>query len=707
MNDNNMVAQQIEALGVRTFSSTEMALNLLGLMTPSIVHLSEDGPVYADLAGGMGKLRDLHVVTKRIRDDLTAKATRLQLIHQDRLASLEPNLKKKSVLAKKKANFNFGFGLPVKPHSSVTEGVNAKALRELLDLAKTVVVTGYGEVGPFGGSRTRWEIESEGKLSLEGCIELAWIMGLVRWDPTKSNPNGPFGGAWIDVASGTLLADTDIKAKYEEHILKHTGIRLIEPGSFGYDPASKGLLQEIVLQEDLGPIEMSQAEAQAFQLRHKEGDLILEQKGDQCLVRFKAGCTMFVPKALQMDRFVSGQLPTGWDAARYGVPKDIIDQVDPVTLYVLVSTVEALVSAGITDPYEFYQYVHLAEVGNTMGGGMGGMVAQRNIYRDRFLDSATVKSDVLQESFINTMPAWINLLLLSSAGPIKTPVGACATAVESVEIGVDTILSGKAKIVLVGGYDNFTEESSTEFAKMGATSNSAVEHSKGREPAEMSRPMAASRGGFMESLGAGTHVLMTAELAIRMGCPIYGVVACTHMAMDKEGRSIPAPGQGVLTTARRSSASDKPRVLDIEYRLRQFERAKASIRQAYTEELESDPASAAELTLEMERRMTSERRLWGCDFTTGDTRVAPLESALSKYGLTVDDIGLASFHGTGTAANDTNETQVLHKQLTHLGRTPGNMLPAICQKYLTGHPKGAAAAWMLNGYPKKMPFLYN
>jgi len=35
--------------------------------------------------------------------------------------------------------------------------------------------------------------------------------------------------------------------------------------------------------------------------------------------------------------------------------------------------------------------------------------------------------------------------------------------------------------------------------------------------------------------------------------------------------------------------------------------------------------------------------------------------------------------------------------MKHLGRTKGNSIPAIMQKYLTGHPKGAAAAWMLNG----------
>ena len=58
---------------------------------------------------------------------------------------------------------------------------------------------------------------------------------------------------------------------------------------------------------------------------------------------------------------------------------------------------------------------------------------------------------------------------------------------------------------------------------------------------------------------------------------------------------------------------------------------------------------------------------------------------------------MASFHGTGTKANDKNESQVLNSQMKHLSRAHGNPIPAIFQKYLTGHPKGAAAAWMLNG----------
>lgn len=35
--------------------------------------------------------------------------------------------------------------------------------------------------------------------------------------------------------------------------------------------------------------------------------------------------------------------------------------------------------------------------------------------------------------------------------------------------------------------------------------------------------------------------------------------------------------------------------------------------------------------------------------------------------------------------------------MKHLGRKDGNLLPCVTQKWLTGHSKGAAGAWMVNG----------
>lgn len=707
MNDNNLLAEAMERSGIRTFSPNEMAFNIIGLMHPRMVRLSEMSPLYGDLNGGLDRIPNLSEMTRQLRASITDGAQIRRALARERAleAALEINPVERVPTVCRRAHLTFAYPR-VKEASKLTTSGGKNPLTDLLDLSRVIVVTGFGEVGPWGNSRTRWEMEAEGELSLEGCIEMAWLMGLIKHHNGTDSNGKPYSG-WVDAKTGAPVEDFDVKSRYEKEILSHSGIRLVEPELFGgYDPNRKSLCQEIVIDYDLPPLTLSsREEAEQFKLRHGAHVEISEAKDGGWHVSLRRGATIYVPKALRFDRLVAGQIPTGWNAERYGVPHDIVSQVDPVTLYVLVATVEALVAAGITDPYEFYRYVHVSELGNTSGGGEGGMLSNKRIFQNRFLDQP-VAADVLQESFINTMPAWVNLLLLSSAGPIRTPVGACATAVESVELGVDSILSGKARVVIVGGYDDFQEESSYEFAQMKATSNSVEEVAKGRQPDEMSRPTATSRAGFMESQGAGIQVLMTAELALQMGCPIYGIIAATNMATDKAGRSIPAPGQGILTTARSVRSSVPPRCLSLAYRHQELRRELERIREWFTSELEQSiddadqmrrEAHLKDLEIEVSRRERAAKRLWGHDFWQGDARIAPLEGALSQFGLTIDDISVASFHGTGTKANDTNESDVVNKQLAHLGRTRGNLLPCVFQKYLTGHPKGAAAAWMLNG----------
>lgn len=308
----------------------------------------------------------------------------------------------KRITVERRANIKFQF--PELPDwKEVVEPLN-KNLKGMVNLDKVVVVTGFSEVGPWGNSRTRWEMEAYGQFSLEGCVEMAWIMGLIK------NHNGPLKGqsysGWVDAKNNEPVDDKDVKAKYEKYILEHSGIRLIEPELFnGYDPNKKQLMQEIVIEEDLDPFESSKETAEEFKREHGDKVEVFEvAESGEFTVRLKKGATLLIPKALKFDRLVAGQIPTGWNAKNYGIPDDIISQVDPVTLYVLVCTVESLLASGITDPYEFYKYVHISEVGNCVGSGLGGTTALRGMYKDRFLDKPLQK-DILQESFINTMSA--------------------------------------------------------------------------------------------------------------------------------------------------------------------------------------------------------------------------------------------------------------------------------------------------------------
>jgi len=720
MSGNNIVAEGVERYGVRTFSQQEMAFNILGLMAPTIVNLCQVEPVFADLNGGLQFIPDLKDVMTNLRKEIMETSevrkavTKETAIENKIINGEESEALYKKVTVEPRANIKFQF--PELPDwKTEVEPLNGN-LKGMVDLDKVVVVTGFSEVGPWGNSRTRWEMEAYGKFSLEGCVEMAWIMGLIK------NHNGPLKGksysGWVDAKTGDPVEDKDIKGKYEKHILDHAGIRLIEPELFnGYDPNKKQLLQEIVIQEDLDPFESSKETAEEFKREHGDKvEVFVVAESGEYTVRLKKGASLHIPKALKFDRLVAGQIPTGWNAKTYGIPDDIISQVDPVTLYVLVCTVESLLASGITDPYEFYKYVHISEVGNCIGSGIGGTTALRGMYKDRFMDKPLQK-DILQESFINTMSAWVNMLLLSSTGPIKTPVGACATAVESVDIGYETILEGKARVCFVGGFDDFQEEGSYEFANMKATSNAEDEFAHGRTPKEMSRPTTTTRNGFMESQGCGMQVIMSAQLALDMGVPIYGILGLTATATDKIGRSVPAPGQGVLTTAREVPGKFPSPLLDIKYRKRQLDLRKAQIKQWHESELmylqeevsamksqgsefnESDYMQdrASHIDREAIRQEKDATFSLGNNFWKQDSRIAPLRGALATWGLTIDDLGVASFHGTSTVANDKNESDVICQQMKHLGRKKGNALLGIFQKYLTGHPKGAAGAWMFNG----------
>ena len=721
MSGNNMIAEGIEKLGVRTFSQKEMAFNILGLMTPEVVRMCEDGPVMADLNGGLQFVENLREFTNDLRTDINNTS------EVRRAVSIETAIEHKVVNGENadapfnkaeivpKANLTFDF-----PALSPYEQIKAKApeLEGLLDLDRVIVVTGFAEVGPWGNSRTRWEMESKGEFSLEGCVEMAWIMGFIKY--FNGNIKGKQYSGWVDAKTNQPVADMDVKKKYEEEILNHTGIRLIEPELFhGYDPKKKELIQEVVIQHDLEPFVTDKPTALQYQLQHGDKvEVFPDESGEEYTVKILKGASLFIPKALRFDRMVAGQIPTGWNAKNYGISDDIIGQVDPITLYVLVSTVEALLSSGVTDPYEFYKYVHVSEVGNCSGSGMGGVSALKGMFKDRYKDQP-VQNDILQESFINTMSAWVNMLLLSSSGPIKTPVGACATAIESVDVGVETILSGKAKIVLVGGYDDFQEEGSYEFANMNATSNTIDEFAHGRTPSEMSRPATTSRNGFMEAQGSGIEVLMTASLALRMGVPIYAILAMSSTATDKIGRSVPAPGKGILTTAKEYHGSMKysSAKMDIKYRARQFKNRVKQVKQWVENELEEVQEEAELLATEdksfdkseffKERAEEIERdaskqikdiqRQLGNEFWKNDPRISPIRGALATFNLTIDDLGVCSFHGTSTKANDKNESATIDKMMQHLGRTEGNPVFGVFQKFLTGHPKGAAGAWMLNG----------
>ncbi|KAI0033531.1 fatty acid synthase [Vararia minispora EC-137] len=716
MDATNMVAQDVESHGVRTFSAQEMSFNILGLMHPLLFSITQVEPIWADLSGGMDRVADLADITTRIRTSINKKADLRRAIARDNAAEfktingVEAERVLQTVNVTPRANFRFEFPEP----ESAESLESLSQLREVIDLEKVVVITGFAEVGPWGSSRTRWEMEARGELTLQGCIEMAWMMGYIKHFDGRLKDGKLYVG-WVDSKTGEPVDDKDVKAKYQPEILAHSGVRLIEPELFrGYDPNHKVFNQEIELTHDLEPLEVAEAEAERFKREHGDRCDTWAGEGGQWYVKFKKGARVWVPKAVVFNRQVAGQLPTGWHAGRYGIPEDIIARTDRVSLWALTCTAEALNNSGITDPYELYEHVHPSEVGSSIGSGMGGVEAMSKMFKDR-RDEKEVQADVLQEVFINTTAGWINLLLLSSSGPIKIPVGACATALQSLEIACDTILSGKAKVMIAGGFDDFSEEGSYEFANMKATSNSETEFAMGREPTEMSRPTTTTRAGFMEAQGCGVHIVMNAKTALELGAPIRGILAFTSTSSDKAGRSIPAPGSGPLSVARSIPSKGLMPRLDLAYRARQIAFRRKQIAEWLAHEqaqikdeiefskgqgdvADEEYFASRIADLEAEAAQQEKDALATYGMLEGyDPRIAPIRRALAVWGLKADDIGVLSIHGTSTGANESNETHLWNDVFGTIGRTPGNAIPIMAQKSLVGHSKGGSAAWQMIG----------
>ncbi|KAF2028409.1 hypothetical protein EK21DRAFT_69891 [Setomelanomma holmii] len=715
MNDNNMVAEGVEALGLKTFSQDEMAINIMGLMASPVLEVTHTEPLLADLSGGMSAVPNLKEEIAMIRKELSDLSSTRRALVREQQAECDTPLTATKITSlapfKKRANIKFDFP-KLFDYSSEIEHLSS--LEGMVDLEKVVVVVGFGEVGPHGSSRTRWQMESFGHFTLEGFIEMAWMMGLIEY---QTGEGQPYSG-WVEKDTKKPINDDEIKQKYEGHILKHSGIRVLDARALdGPDPAARQVLHEIDLQHDFAPFEVSN-ETAADLLRENGNKVTVKPTagGDTCVVTLHKGAHLMVPKSLAFDRTVGGQVPTGWDARTYGIADDIVNQVDPATLYALVCTVEALLSAGVTDPYEFYKYIHVSQLGVCVGSGFGGAASLQGIYKERFMDKP-VQNDVLAESFINTGSAWINMLLLSSCGPNITPVGACATALESLDVGVEVISNGKAKAVFVGGYDYLAKDVAYEFANMKATINTDEDFARGRSPAEMSRPATTTRNGFVESEGCGIQLLTSAKLALEMGLPIHGIIALTRTASDKAGRSLPAPGRGTINFSGASKGNFDSPLLNMSYRKRQIELRMSQILENeqsevtyLNDEIEGYKSRTVEFDIddyrqhrldailtETKKQRSDVLTSYGNEFWKWDSKISPMRGALATWGLTVDDIQVASFHGTSTVKNELNECGVIQEQMTQLGRTKGNPVLAVFQKHLTGHPKGAAAAWMLNG----------
>jgi fatty acid synthase len=531
MGHNDVIVDAVEEAGVTTYTTGEMAAMLLDLCTPESRAAAAEEPLRVDLTGGLGDVAlDMAALAARARDEMVRDASSADDESADDTIAALPS--------------------PPRAH----RGSPPPAWADLdVDPADVVVIVGGAELGPYGSSRTRFEMEVSGQLSAAGVLELAWTTGLVTWE------NDPKPG-WYDTASGDLVDECDLVERYHDAVVERCGIReFVDDGVIGPN-GNAPLLVSVFLDRDFSFVVSGEAEARAFADADPDHTVVrpVADSGDWEVIR-KAGTEIRVPRTMKLSRTVGAQIPTGFDPTVWGVSADMATSIDRVALWNIIATVDAFLSSGFT-PAELMRWVHPTMVASTQGTGMGGMTSMERMFHGNLLGTSK-PNDILQEVLPNVVAAHVMQSYVGGYGAMVHPVGACATAAVSIEEGVDKIRLGKADLVVAGGFDDLIMDAVIGFGDMAATADTEMMRARGISDGKFSRANDRRRLGFLEAQGGGTILLARGDLALRMGLPVLGVVAYAQSFADGVHTSIPAPGLGALGAGRGGRDSALARAL--------------------------------------------------------------------------------------------------------------------------------------------------
>jgi acetoacetyl-[acyl-carrier protein] synthase len=354
--------------------------------------------------------------------------------------------------------------------------------------------------------------------------------------------------------AGLMGLRGDIDAGMRRHILEHTLVRGLEPAMI--DPANVAWNCRARLTPGYGPVSfvVSQRDVPG---RLPAGWQVSESVAGRVRIEVSEDAEVFLPVTRALDVSAAGQLPTGFD------PKSLYPgRGHPRAIQIsLFAANDALGSLGIA--WEtLMQHVPPDRVsvyaGSAMGQldqeGNGGLLGSR--YRGLRPTSRQVPMGLAE------MPAdFVNAYVLGNVGQTGHNMGACATFLYNLRLGMFDIQSGRSRVALVGGAEApLCPDVIEGLATMGAlgTDQALLEldrHLGLTEPnlRRACRPFA-ENCGFTIAEGAQFVVLLDDALALELGATIHGVLTDVQVHADGYKKSISSPGVGNYITVAKAAA---------------------------------------------------------------------------------------------------------------------------------------------------------
>src|SRR5690554_3710504 len=433
-------------------------------------------------------------------------------------------------------------------------------------LSHLPVIVGMGGVNPAGRTSGHQAFRRTVLDTLPDDDQARTLLGLAAMMRLASV--GEDDG-WRD-AEGNALDAAEIVARTRQQVLDHTLIRRIEDPRFNDEglPANRraNLTLAAPLTFRIRRRQLPEALSPTWQVRELDRQTLE--------VTVPAGeMEVMLPERRPAQVRAAGQLPSGFE---------------PSTLYrsvhhprglsmAIFAASDCLGDSGLEwdrlrdrlDPDEVAVYA-----GNSIGQlddeGWGGLLKS-------FVSGNRATSKQMPLGY-GQMPAdFLNAYVLGSVGGTGAALGACASFLYNLRLGVEDIRTGRRRAVMVGTADApVTPEVIEGFRTMGALADDeslkaldALELLTDADYQRACRPFARNCG-FTIAESSQFILLLDDTLALELGAEILGSVPGIFVNADGWKRSISAPGIGNYITLGKAAALARDILGDEALRQRTF-----------------------------------------------------------------------------------------------------------------------------------------
>ena len=248
----------------------------------------------------------------------------------------------------------------------------------------------------------------------------------------------------------------------------------------------------------------------------------------------------------------------GFDPANY-VDRKEARKMDLYTQYALAAAKMAVADSGMN-----LETVDKNEIGVVLGVGIGGIHTFEEEAGNYAINGATL-GPKYNPFFIPKMIADIASGQISIEygfhGPNYTTTSACASSTNAIADAFNLIRLGKANAILTGG-----SEAAVFPSGVGGFNAMKALSTRNDSPETASRPMSASRDGFVIGEGAVVLILEELEHALARGAKIYAEVAGCGQSADAYHITATHPeGLGAMLVMERALKDAEMKPEDIDY----------------------------------------------------------------------------------------------------------------------------------------------